>query len=480
MSNQSNKILIVDDEPGFCQVTSRILEKAGFVPLLAQDAKTALQTIRSDDPEVVIVDMNLPDLDGLELLRRVKGLDEDLPVVIITGQPDYPGAVEAMRATAHDYLQKPFQECDFIRIVRSALTERRFKLELRKLSHRTNTNHGLTEIMGPSEAIGKLIAEINRVSKSNFSVVILGETGSGKEVIARAIHQVSPRANYPFIPVDCGAIPETLLEGELFGHERGAFTGAMIARRGKFELAQKGTLFLDEILNMPIGSQAKLLRALQEKVIYRLGSATAVPIDVRVLAAASQDLETSTAAGAFRLDLYFRLNEFTLRIPPLRDRQEDIVYLAKRFLDLTNRELNKAVKGFARPALNALLRYPWPGNVRQLRSTIRRAVLLADEEVTEEHLDIDHAANGTFFAAGLNSKMQAMSNHPPSLKDIVAQRVEAVEREALVQILHQTEGNKAEAARLFRIDYKTMQSKLKKYALQFNTDTTQASQTPPL
>jgi len=468
MSSQSNQILVVDDDPAFLHLASLVLQKAGFVPLLAPDGQTALQKVRHDAPEVVLTDMRLPDMDGLELMQRIRNLEKDLPVVIITGYPRIPGAVQAMRAAAQDYLEKPIQACDLIRVVRRALAERRSKLELNQLDHRPSTNNELAEIMGPSEPIGTLIAEINCVSKSNFSVVILGETGSGKEVVARAIHAASARANHPFMPVDCGAIPETLLEDELFGHERGAFTGAVGAKRGKFELAQGGTLFLDEILNLPLGSQAKLLRVLQEKVVYHVGGSSPVPIDIRLLVAASQDLETAVATGAFRMDLYYRLIEFVLRVPALRERADDIVYLAKRFRVLTNQELHKAVKGFTQSALDAMLRYSWPGNVRQLRSTIRRAVLLADEDVTENHLDFAHALEGTVHALDINPKMRITAHTPLPLKNIVAQEVEKVERQTIGQALDASSGNKAKAARMLQIDYKTMQSKVKRYGISQN------------
>ncbi len=479
MNNESSRILVVDDEPEICEVISCILRKEGFVPLVAHDGKTALQKVRTDSPEVAVIDLVLPDLDGLELLRRVKALDEDLPVVIITGHAGIPGAVEAMRAAAHDYLAKPFQNDELLRVIRRALAERQLKLKLKQLSRQITANQDLTEIMGPSEAIGRLIAEVNCVAKSNFSVVLIGETGSGKEVVARAIHQASPRAKGPFVPVDCGAIPETLLEGELFGYERGAFTGAVGSKRGKFELAQGGTLFLDEILNLPLGSQAKLLRAIQEKTVYRLGGTSPVRVDVRVLVAASQDLHAAVVPGTFRVDLFYRLNEFTLRIPALRERKEDILYLAKRFLDLTNTELRKAVKGFSEAAVNVLLSYPWPGNVRELRSTIRRAVLLTDEVILETHLDIAGPTGGIPSALGISTSMPAADNELPSLKDIVAKSIAAVEREAIEQALRRAGGNKAQAARLLQIDYKTMQSKVKKYRIMLNKKQSYENQAQP-
>jgi two-component system nitrogen regulation response regulator GlnG len=265
--------------------------------------------------------------------------------------------------------------------------------------------------------------------------------------------------------VDAGAIPETLFEAELFGHEKGAFTGAAGRRAGRFEQANGGTLFLDEILNMPLIAQAKVLRALQEKSFCRVGGTEPIQIDVRVLAAGNQDLEAEVAAGRLRPDLFYRLNEFTLRIPPLRERKEDLLYLAKRFLDLTNQELQKTVPGFSEPAIRTLLNHPWPGNVRQLRSTIRRAVLLADEEVTERHLDILQDNREAWWHKASPVKAHAVSAAGLSLKEIVAENRSAVEREVLSQALRQTSGNKAKAARLLHVDYKTVQTKLKQYGI---------------
>jgi two-component system nitrogen regulation response regulator GlnG len=270
--------------------------------------------------------------------------------------------------------------------------------------------------------------------------------------------------------VDAGAIPETLFEAELFGHEKGAFTGAAGRKPGRFEQAGGGTLFLDEILNMPLTAQAKVLRALQEKSFCRVGGTEAIQIDVRVLAAGNQDLDAAVAAGRLRADLFYRLNEFTLRIPPLRERKEDLLYLARRFLDLTNQELKKTVAGFSQPAIRALLNYPWPGNVRQLRSTIRRAVLLAGEEVSEQHLDILQENNEAWRRAASRPLAQDTPASGLSLKEIVAQSRTAVEREVLSQTLRRTGGNKAKAARLLRVDYKTIQTKVKRYGIGTNEE----------
>ncbi len=459
------RVLIVDDEETICDLISDLLKQEGLVPLVAMDGKTALQQLRIASPDVMIVDLKLPDLNGLEVLRQAKALDEDLPVVILTGHPRVHGVVEAMRAAAFDYLTKPFDFQELIRVVRRALAQRQLSLKTKQLSRQANASHDLTQIMGPSEAIGRLIGDLNRVAKSNFNVVIIGETGSGKEVVAQAIHRSSPRAKGPFVPVDSGAIPETLFEAELFGHEKGAFTGAAGCKLGRFEQANGGTLFLDEILNMPLSAQVKVLRALQEKSISRVGGTRPIKTDVRLLVAGNHDLDAAVAAGRFRADLFYRLNEFTLRIPPLRERKEDLLYLAKRFLDLTNQELKKAVLGFSEPAIQALLHYPWPGNVRQLRSTIRRAVLLAGEVVAEQHLDILQGNHDVWRPAAPPAKSQATPDTEFSLKEIVAQSRTVVEREALSEALRQTGGNKAKAARLLQIDYKTIQSKIKHYGI---------------
>jgi two-component system nitrogen regulation response regulator GlnG len=470
MTNGKSQVLVVDDEQAICQLISHLLEQEGFVPLVALDGKTALQRLRTASPDMLILDLKLPDLDGLEILRQAKALDEDLPVVILTAYAKVHGAVEAMRTAAFDYLAKPYDHQELVRVVRRALAERQFKLKHKQLACQINASHELTEIMGPSQAVGRLIGNLNRVAKSNFSVVIIGETGSGKEVVAQAIHGAGPRAKGPFVPVDSGAIPETLFEAELFGHEKGAFTGAAGRTLGRFEQANGGTLFLDEILNMPLSAQAKVLRALQEKSFCRVGGAQPIKTDVRVLAAGNQDLEAAVAAGRFRADLFYRLNEFTLRIPPLRQRKEDILYLAKRFLDSTNQELKKVVLGFSEPAIQALLNYPWPGNVRQLRSTIRRAVLLAGEVVAEDHLDILQEDGEAPPRAASPARAETASAAGLSLRAIVAQSTTALEREVLSEALHRAGGNKAKAARLLQVDYKTIQSKLKRYGINSNPD----------
>jgi two-component system nitrogen regulation response regulator GlnG len=461
-----SKILIVDDKSEICAVLSEYMQREGLTPVVAHTGEAALEKIRSEHPDALIVDLKLPDIDGMQIMKGAKALDEDLPVILMTGFPEIRGAVAAMRAGAHDYLAKPLKHHEVLRVVFRALNERALKRKLRRLSCQIQDESSLRESMGPSDAVSRLISDVARVAKTNFSVLILGETGSGKELVAHAIHQISPRSEAPFMAVDCGAIPETLLESELFGHEKGAYTGADKQRIGKFEMARGGTLFLDEISNMPLGSQAKLLRVLQEKTIYRIGGTQPVSADVRVLAASNQDLHRLGELGSFRRDVYFRLNEFTIWVPSLRERQEDILYLAKRFVDLTNLELQKNVKGFTQSALDALLAHHWPGNVRQLRSMIRRAVLLADDMITEQHLGMDCPSPKPAIPGPAcdQETLDALRGDVP-LKEIKHRRIVAMEMEILAQVLRETSGNKAEAARRLHIDYKTIHSKIRQYGI---------------
>ena len=468
MTVAGNKILIVDSQEGICALLSEYLRDEGMSPVVAHTGQVALEKVGTEAPDVLIVDLKLPDMDGIQTMKAAKALDADLPAILVTGHPNVREAVAAIRAGAHDYLEKPLKHHEVLRVVFRALNERALKRKLRRLSCQAEDAVSLRESMGPSSAVTRLIAEVRRVARTNFSVLILGETGAGKDLVAGAIHQLSSRCRGPFVAVDCGAIPETLIEGELFGHEKGAFTGADKQKIGKFEMAAGGTFFLDEVSNMPLASQAKLLRVLQDKTIHRIGSTRPIDVDVRVLAASNQDLHelTETETGSFRRDVYFRLNEFTIQVPPLRERREDILYLAKRFLDLTNVELQKEVRSFTQPAVDLLLGYHWPGNVRQLRSMIRRAVLLAEDTVTEQHLAFDDARPSALVHRDGTPGVQIPLQRDCSLKEIVQHNTALVERQILGHVLRQTGGNKAEAARLLHIDYKTIHLKIKVYGLQ--------------
>ena len=462
MSEQNALILIVNDDTEMLQFLSRLMKAEGFRVIEARDGKTALKLLSSESPDLMLLDLRMQDMDGIEVLRRAKDLNRNLPVIVLSGYHDTQWAVKVIKAGAYEYFAKPFESNELTRTVYQALSERIPKRKPREFPRKSEETNFLKESMGPSDAVQRITSEVNRVAESDFAVVIIGETGSGKELIARAIHEASPRSKAPFIAVDCGAIPETLLESELFGHERGAFTGADAQKRGKFELAEGGTLFLDEISNMPLGSQAKLLRVLQEKKVYRVGGTNPITINVRLLVASNRDLHELSESGSFRKDLFYRLNEFSIVVPPLRERKEDIPYLAKKFLDTANLELRKNVKGFSESALNVLFNYNWPGNVRELRSTIRRATLLADDMISDKQLDLKRvpAPDMTF-----TPKVEGTPWRGLSLGEIVEQSKMAVEREVLTQVMRQVGGNKAKAARLLQIDYKTIHTKLKKLGI---------------
>lgn len=458
----AQKVLIVDDEPCIRKVLRRIVSKEGYISVECGDGSSALKSIRIEPPEVVLLDIRMPGMDGMQVLQKIKKLDPDLPVVIITANANIHGSVDAMRHGAHDYLAKPFEHGEVVRIVRRAIGERHLKRRLQNMSDQLDDNLCLSKMMGPSDVVAWLIADVNRVSKSDFTVVIFGETGVGKELVARSIHHKSPYSGNPFVAIDCGAIPETLLENELFGHEKGAFTGASEIKEGKFETANGGTLLLDEVVNMPLKSQAKLLRVLQDKQVCRVGGNKPINVDVRLLVSSNQRMEEAIAEGNFRNDLFYRLNDFSITIPPLRERKEDIPYLANRFLEATNIELGKQVAAFSENAMEILMTYQWPGNVRQLRSVIRRAVLLADEIICKRHFSLKNGCSpGPVF-----SKATLDNGSQLSLKEIVQRNTSELERTVLTRTLKQTGGNKAKAARLLQIDYKTIHTKIKKLGVQ--------------
>ena len=332
----------------------------------------------------------------------------------------------------------------------------------------------LLEAMGRSKDMRKVVCDIQLVAPTEFTVLITGETGTGKEMVANAIHRSSHRAEGPFVPVDCGCIPSTLIESELFGYEKGAYTGAASSSPGKFETASGGTLFLDEISNLPMMVQPRLLRALQERKVWRVGGRTAIHVDIRVVAAANQDLDKMVRDGHFRMDLYHRLNEFQVTVPPLRDRQEDIILYAKDFLSLIRTELRKAVHGFTPEALEALVTYDWPGNVRELRNVIRRAALCCDPHeagITADDLGIaagparNIEVRSRCYAATPGPDRRDMKAGSTSLREIIRHTVRQLERDIITEVLKQTNGNKAEAARILQVDYKTIYNKVREYSI---------------
>jgi two-component system nitrogen regulation response regulator GlnG len=458
-------VLIIDDNKDICDLLAHLLENAGFQTQQGYDGVTALKLLSQRQPDVLLLDSVIPEPNGMAVLAKARILYPQLPVIIITGTAGILSAVCAIKAGAWDYLPKPFDNNRVLELVNRAVQMRISSGDVNSSANK-DTSDRILAIMGNSPETQRVIKDIVRVAHTDFSVIIQGETGTGKELIAKKIHLASQRLNGDFIPIDCGAISESLIENELFGHEKGSYTGADHVSIGKFEAANGGTLFLDEISNMSLSAQAKLLRALQERVVYRVGGIKPIPVNVRVLAASNEDLLDAVVKGTFREDLYYRLNEYVIRLQPLRNRHEDILFLAHRFMAETCLELGKQPLDFSVEAKESLLRYPWPGNVRELRAVIRRAALVSENEIDVDVDDLGLVVRAT--PASLQTKkthhdvMQNFCLEGSSLKEITQLNIDEIERIIIHDTLKKTGNNKAEAARRLNIDYKTLCTKLKK------------------
>jgi two-component system response regulator AtoC len=457
------KVLVVDDDQASCRLVAASAKAEGMEVAMALDGIAGLARFREWRPDVVLLDIQMPDMDGLEVLRLIRTTDADIPVVMLTAERDLKTAVRATQLGAFDYLGKPVDHEELMLTLRRALETRALKDELAELRKRVGTGGGLGELMGKSLAVMHIAEQVTMVAATTFSVLITGETGTGKEVVAQAIHRQSGRRTQPFVALDCGAIPEALLESELFGHERGAFTGADRKQRGRFDLATGGTVFLDEIGNMPMGLQAKLLRVLESREVQTLGGSTSTPLDVRFIAATNDELQRRVAEHKFRADLYFRLAQYTVALPPLRDRREDIAQLAGRFLHEVSIELRRPVLGINADALVALERYDWPGNVRELRNVIRQAVLESKTAFVEKLVVQRFIGKNAQAPAGAASKRSPTPKGAAtrSLREIAEHAAREAEREAITETLRTTAGNKSQAARILRTDYKTLHVKIK-------------------
>jgi DNA-binding NtrC family response regulator len=377
------EILVVDDEPKQRAILKTILTEEGYRVYEASNGKEALKLIKERPPELVLTDLKMPDMDGIQLLKSIKelGITPEPEVLLMTAYGTIPSAVEAIKNGAFDYLTKPLDRDTLLVKIRQALERQILVRENIRLRHTLYERFSIEGIIGRSEAMRKVIEAVKKVAPTNATVLILGESGTGKELIARAIHYNSPRRDGPFTAINCASIPENLLESELFGYEPGAFTGANTRKKGLFESSQMGTVFLDEIGDMPISLQPKLLRVLQDGEIRRLGGKEAIKVDIRTLAATHQNIEELIEKGQFREDLYYRLKVVTIKLPPLRERKEDIPLLAEYFLKKYNEEFGKRIKGFDKKALQLLVDYHWPGNIRQLESVVERAVIMSDSDI---------------------------------------------------------------------------------------------------
>jgi DNA-binding NtrC family response regulator len=448
-------ILIVDDEPHTLDALSVILRREGHTALTAASGKDALDLLEAQDVDIILSDVKMPAMDGLSLLRQIKAGSSDVVVLMMSGHQDVTSAVEAMKEGAFDYLVKPFGREDVIRTVQKALSHQALLVENLALKRQVSDQFARAQVIGSSPIWRKICQMVEQVAPAKATVLITGESGTGKELIASLLHRLSPRADRPLITLNAAALPATLLEAELFGYEKGAFTGAQQRKPGRFELADGGTLFLDEIGDMPPEVQAKLLRVLQDGTFERLGGTRTQQVDVRVVAATNKDLAQEVEAQRFRLDLYYRLNVITLNLPPLRERQEDIPLLVSHFLHKYAEQNHKQVTAIQQQALQRLEAYEWPGNVRELENVIERAVVLGQGPTVGIAELPDH----------LREKEPVPTPTEHYLLPVNATLAE-IERAAIVQALQQTRGNRQAAARTLDIGVATLYRKLKAYRLE--------------
>ena len=442
------QILVVDDDKTMRDACHQILTRQGFQVEQAANARQGLGLLEGSSFDVILLDLVMPDLDGLETLKKIKSLDTDCEVIIITGYGSIPTAVEAMKAGAFHFLSKPFAPDDLRTVITRALEKRRLNLENLYLRQELKSKDGRGNVVYQSDSMARIMEMASRVAGSDSTVLITGESGTGKSIIARQIHQLSSRAKRPYITVDCGTLVETLFESELFGHVKGAFTGADANKVGKFELAQHGTLFFDEISNISLEVQAKLLRAVEERKVSKVGSHRVITVDVRLIAATNRDLTEAIKDGSFRGDLFYRLNVVSLHIPALRERKDDIPLLVEHFLKKYNTRLHKQsnhIKGVSDTALEVFLRHDWPGNVRELENTVERLVVLS----TGPYLESDDLAYAGLFLTPPGESTSL------DLKDL--------EREHILRTLQKFGGHKSDTARALGIDRKTLRVKLKRY-----------------
>lgn len=458
-----SRILVVDDEESMRQLLEIALGKEGYRITLAESGKKATGLFDQSSYDLVISDIKMPDMSGVEVLRHIKESDPTIPVIMMTAYASAETAVEALRLGAYDYLTKPFKIEELKNNIRNALEKVRLKRENETLKRELKQKHGLDSMLGTSPRMLELFEHIRSVATTNSTVLITGESGTGKELAARAIHVRSPRANEPFVSINCGAVPETLLESELFGHQKGSFTGATASHKGLVEVAHKGTIFLDEIGEMSTTMQVKLLRVLQEKKIRPIGSTEEIEVDVRILAATNRDLELGVKEGTFREDLYYRLAVIPIHLPPLRERREDIPLLAEHFLEKARRSSGKNITKIADEAVERLKLYDWPGNVRELENVIERAMALETANVIlVERLPEKVREERRPEPEELLADPQ--SDFPDDGIDFT-DRVASLERRLLTEAMNRAGGVQTKAAKLLNMNLRSFRYLLQKYGL---------------
>lgn len=445
MKPEETGILIVDDEASVRDSLYQWFKADGYRVDTAEDAASALKKLQENPWDIILLDIKMPGMDGIELQSRIKQIDKDIVTIIITAYAAVDTAIQALKDGAFDYVTKPVDPDDLSRLIRNAIEKRRLVTENIQLRQQIEELSLPDEVVGESPIMKRVMEMVNTVAKTDSTVMILGESGTGKELIARAIHSRSSRRYFPIITINCGAYPEGLLESELFGHEKGAFTGAMYRRKGKLEMADKGTLFLDEIGNISEKMQMDLLRVIETKNFTRLGGDKAIDVDFRVISATNKDLEKAIKEGSFREDLYYRLNVFSILLPPLRERRTDIPLIAKYFLSKYAQSMNKNVVNFSPQAMEMFVGYDWPGNIREVRNVVERAMVVAQGSQIQVE-DISFPFPSPAAPSGGAS-------------------LEEVERDQILKILNQTKGNIAQAAEILKISRLTIYNKIEKYHL---------------
>ncbi|BAI74567.1 two-component response regulator (plasmid) [Azospirillum sp. B510] len=447
-------ILIVDDEVRLAEVTAVALEARGFAAHFVESAVAALDWIDANHVSLILTDLRMPGMDGRALLAALQAARPEIPVVIATAYASVPDAVALVREGAFDYVSKPFEIDDLVATIERALKLKQAEADNQRLREELREKYDFGSLVGTSEAFQSVLRQITEVCDSRATVLLQGESGTGKELVARAIHDNSPRSNKPFIAVNCAAIPDNLLESELFGHVKGAFTGAVANREGRFSAAHGGTLFLDEIGDMPLPLQVKVLRAIQEQSFEMVGSTRSLSVDVRFIAASHRDLRREVERGTFRDDLYYRLNVFPIHLPALRERTDDIEDLAVHFLDRHAKSMSKRLKGFSRAALSAMTAYHWPGNIRELQNCVERAVIVARDAVVEVS-DLPDYIFEDRPPIGQTTKVPA---------DLDAE-LERIERKFLTDALQESGGVQADAAKRLGITERSLWHRVKKFGI---------------
>ncbi len=453
----SARILVADDEQNIRKVLSATLRREGYEVLTASDGEEAIELLSSGTVQVVVTDLKMPKLDGLAVLQYAKEHHAQVPIIIITAHGSIDNAVEALKNGALDYITKPFEQANLIQTIAKAVKTESLSRQDARVERPESEGY---RIIGQTEKMHQIYQIIDKVADTPSSVLITGESGTGKELVAAALHHKSARAKRPFIKINCAAIPRELVESELFGHEKGSFTGAVATKPGRFELAHGGTLFLDEIAEIPVEMQVKLLRALQESEFERVGGLRTIKVDVRLIAATNRDLPKEVESGRFREDLFYRLNVVPIRLPPLRERREDIPLLLKHFLDKTSKRLKRKIEDISAEARLCLVNHDWPGNIRELENVVERSILFADGNQIE--------------AANLPEELRRSNKaNPPtadlaedaSMKDIVRQATAKIENDLIVKALAATQGNVTRAAKNLGISRKSLQNKMKDFGL---------------